>query len=225
MMSKLLGFVPDDEIMTPVDVNVDANFVSIDLWLRDLGARGTAKSLVKAAHFYKMSKTKGTETQTPQFVGTLMLEQIRDKLAMDEEVTEKDVNKMLGFLPDERSFVALDLSKHGHDISDIDAWLSNHGLKGAAEACVAAARSADSAAPPAPSAAPAAPGTESAPGAPGTPNALGSDVRSQSPLVLLQEMNLTASELTLEESTGAETEETQSLLTLPQETQSLLTLP
>merc|ERR1740117_770227 len=84
MMSKLLGFLPDDEIMTPVDVNgVDAVFVSIDVWLRDLGARGTAKALVKAAHFYKESKTRGAETQTPQFVGTLMLEQARDKLAMD----------------------------------------------------------------------------------------------------------------------------------------------
>jgi len=168
MMSKLLGFVPDDEIMTPVDVNgVDGDFVSIDVWLRDLGARGTAKALVKAAHFYKASKKKGTETQSPQFVGTLMLEQARDKLAMDEEVTDEDVAKMLGFLPDERSFVALDLSKHGHDISDIDAWLSNQGLKGAAEACVAAARSDD-----------------------------GADVRS--PSVLPQEMNVTDSESTLE---------------------------
>jgi len=96
---------------------------------------------VKAAHYYKESKTRGAETQTPQFVGTLMLEQARDKLAMDEEVTDDDVAKMLGFLPDERSFVALDLSRHGHDLSDIDAWLSNQGLKGAAEACVAAARS------------------------------------------------------------------------------------
>jgi len=140
VMSKLLGFVPDEEIMTPVDVNgVDVDFVSIDVWLRDLGARGTAKALVKAAHFYKQSKSKGTETQTPQFVGTLMLEQTRDKLAVDEEVTDEDVAKMLGFLPDERSFVALDLSQHGHDLSDIDAWLSKQGLKGAAEACVAAA--------------------------------------------------------------------------------------
>jgi len=146
MMSKLLGFLPDEEIMTPVDVNgVDVDFVSIDVWLRDLGARGTAKALVKAAHHYKESKKSGTETQAPQFVGTLMLEQARDKLAMDEEVTDEDVAKMLGFLPDERSFVALDLSRHGHDLSDIDAWLSNQGLKSAAEACVAAARSDSSA--------------------------------------------------------------------------------
>merc|ERR1712070_135450 len=88
---------------------------------------------------YKKSKSQGMETQTPQFVGTLMLEQTRDKLAVDEDVTEEDVAKMLGFLPDERSFVALDLSQHGHDLSDIDAWLSGQGLKGAAEACVAAA--------------------------------------------------------------------------------------
>merc|ERR1719453_150103 len=60
---------------------------------------------------------------------------------MDEEVTDEDVAKMLGFLPDERSFVALDLHQHGHDLSDIDAWLLKQGLKGAAEACVAAARS------------------------------------------------------------------------------------
>lgn len=140
VMSKLLGFLPDEDIMTPVDVHgVDANFVSIDTWLDDLGPRGTAKALVKAAKYYMESKREGTETQAPQFVGTLMLEQTRDKLAMDEEVTDEDVSKMLGFLPDERSFVALDLSQHGHDFSDAEAWLSQLGLKGAAEACVAAA--------------------------------------------------------------------------------------